>query len=112
MDGNLWISTDGQPTPLGNADGLYCVPTDGPQRGYCAQFMAVVAGAECASFEFTRDNRNLFVSVQHPGEGGTVEEPRTMWPDGGPLVRPSVVQVWANDGGRIGGGDVPPPWAR
>lgn len=31
--GNLWISTDGQPSALELADALHCVPTEGAQRG-------------------------------------------------------------------------------
>jgi secreted PhoX family phosphatase len=101
--GNLWISTDGQPGTLELADGLYCVPTEGEQRGNVQLFLSVVDGGECASFEFTTDNRSLVVSVQHPGEGGTYEEPTTTWPhDGTGLARPSVIQVWAENGGRIG----------
>jgi secreted PhoX family phosphatase len=111
VEGNLWIATDGQPAPLGNADGLYLVPTEGPQRGYVAQFLSVVNGAECASFEFTRDNLNLFVSVQHPGEGGTFEEPIGLWPDGGPVARPTVIQIWNENGERIGGGAPLSPWS-
>ena len=113
IEGNLWISTDGQPRPINLADALHVVPTSGPQRGNLQQFLAVVAGAECASFDFTHDNRNLFVSVQHPGEGGTVEEPVTLWPhDGAGRPRPSVIQVWADDGRKVGGGDVPPGFKR
>jgi hypothetical protein len=101
--GNLWISTDGQPGTLELADGLFCVPTEGDQRGNLQQFLSVVDGAECASFEFSIDNRNLLVSVQHPGEGGTFEEPVSTWPhDGTGIARPAVVQVWADNGGRIG----------
>lgn len=101
--GNLWISTDGQPGTLDQADGLYVVPTDGEERGNLQRFLSVVDGSECASFEFTRDNRNLIVAVQHPGEGGTFEEPVTTWPhDGTGIARPAVIQVWAEDGGRIG----------
>ena len=101
--GNLWISTDGQPGTLELADGLFVVPTEGDQRGNTQQFLSVVAGAECASFEFTTDNRVLIVAVQHPGEGGTYEEPVSTWPhDGTGVARPSVIQVWALNGGRIG----------
>lgn len=103
VDGNLWISTDGAPNNgLAIADGLYSVPTSGPERGYLKQFLAVVSGAECASFDFSRDNRHLFVAVQHPGEGGTVEEPLSTWPDNLPYPRPTVIQVWADNGGKIG----------
>ncbi len=71
--------------------------------GYVAQFLSVVSGSECASFEFAHGGRNLVVSVQHPGEGGTVAEPLTHWPDGTGIPRPTVIQVWKNDGGRING---------
>ena len=100
-EGNLWISTDGQPAAIPYADGLYAVPTDGPQRGYVAEFLSVVAGAECASFEFVHDDYNLVVAVQHPAEDSTVTEPSTRWPDGTDIPRPTVIQVWKNDGGRI-----------
>jgi hypothetical protein len=62
----------------------------------------VVAGAECASFEFTHNNRAVVVAVQHPGEGGTVEEPVTLWPFTSSVPRPSVVVVVKDDGGVIG----------
>lgn len=100
-DGNLWISTDGAPAIIPYADALHAVPTDGSQRGYVAQFLSVVSGSECASFEFVHGERNLVVSVQHPGEDSTAAEPSTRWPDGVGVPRPSVIQVWKNDGGRI-----------
>jgi uncharacterized protein len=113
LDGNLWISTDGQPGTLQLADALHVVPTAGPERGNLQQFLAVTAGAECASFEFTHDNLNLFVSVQHPGEGGTVEEPVSIWPhDGTGIARPTVIQVWSESNEKIGGGTVPPGFKR
>lgn len=113
IDGNLWISTDGQPGTLQLADALHVVPTDGPERGNLQQFLAVTAGAECASFEFTHDNLNLFVAVQHPGEGGTFEDPVSTWPfDGTNVARPTVIQVWSESREKIGGGAVPPGFRR
>jgi secreted PhoX family phosphatase len=100
VNGNLWISSDGMPGALNLVDGLYAVPTEGPNRGFLKLFLTVVAGAECASFDFTSDYRNLFVSVQHPGEDGTVENPITTWPDGVPYPRPTVIQVWPTRNGR------------
>lgn len=114
--GNLWISTDGQPRDLERADGLYVVPTEGPQRGNLQGFLSVVAGAECASFEFVNDYHNLFVAVQHPGEGTDLNHPGLLppeeipvpgpdeawWPDGGFFPRPSVIQVWSKNVGKIG----------
>jgi secreted PhoX family phosphatase len=43
----------------------------------------------------------LLVSIQHPGEGSTLDEPTSTFPDG-EFPRPSVVIVTKNDGGVIG----------
>jgi uncharacterized protein len=53
-------------------------------------FATVPVGAETCGPPLTRDNRSLFIAVQHPGEGGTVEEPTSHRPDGGAAcpVRP------------------------
>ena len=103
MAGNLWISTDGQPNAIKQADTIQVVPVAGPQRGFVQTFLSVVNGAEAASLEFTPDNRNFFVSVQHPAEDSTLASPGTRWPDGGSMPpRPSVIQVWNNSGGRVG----------
>jgi secreted PhoX family phosphatase len=68
-DGNLWLSTDGQPKTFEVNDGLFAVPVDGPERGYLRQFFSAVPGAEVSGPVFTPDNTSLFLSVQHPGEG-------------------------------------------
>ncbi len=91
--GNIWISTDGLPNNLPGNDGLFVAATEGEGRGVSRQFFSTVPGAECSGPEFNPDNSALFASVQHPGEGGTVEEPVTMWPDGAVAPRPSVVLI-------------------
>ncbi|MFI1394374.1 PhoX family protein [Streptomyces sp. NPDC020681] len=99
--GNLWISTDG--AQLGSHDGLFGVATQGERRGELKQFLTVPAGAETCG-PIIQDRRVL-VAVQHPGEldGASVEQPKSIWPDGpGKLVRPSVVSVWRKDGRDIG----------
>ena len=101
-DGNLWLSTDGQPSKLNVNDGLFAVPVDGPERGYLRQFFSAVPGAEVSGPIFTPDNTSLFVAVQHPGEGGSLEVPRSRWPDDTNMPRPSVVVIRAENGGRIG----------
>ena len=101
LNGNLWISTDGQPSKLGQADAIYVVPTAGPERGRIRRFMTGVPGGEMAGPEFTPDFGTLFVSVQHPGEGGGLEEPNSTWPDGD-FPRPSVVAAYKDDGGVVG----------
>jgi secreted PhoX family phosphatase len=101
--GNLWIVTDGD-QPGGKNNGAYVCPTSGPSRGDLRQFMSAPIGAEVCGCEFTPDGRTLFISVQHPGEGGTTETPRSRWPDGdGAAPRPSVIAIRRDDGGRIGG---------
>lgn len=102
-DGNLWIVTDG-PQPRGSNDGCWVCPTDGPQRGRLQQFMSGPVGAEICGCQFTADSATLFLSIQHPGEGGTVAEPRSHWPDGpGTQPRSSVIAITREGGGKVGG---------
>ncbi|CAM3612919.1 secreted PhoX family phosphatase [Micrococcus flavus] len=105
-EGNLWISTDGQPGTIGYADALHKVTLDGPERGRVQQFLAVPRDAEtCGPVIHDRDN-SVFVNVQHPGEDGTWGAHTSYFPDflnpAGPVQvgdevaapRPSVVQVF------------------
>jgi secreted PhoX family phosphatase len=103
--GNLWISTDGQPGTIGLDDALFKVPVTGPERGHVQQFLAVPVDAEtCGPLIHDRDGM-VFVAVQHPGEDGSFEAPRSYFPDYVPAgqaagsgrfagPRPAVVQVW------------------
>jgi hypothetical protein len=101
-DGNLWIVTDGN-QPRGDNDGAFVVPVDGPGRGRLRQFMSAPVGAEVCGCEFTPEGDTLFLSLQHPGEGGTVRDPVSDWPDGGGKPpRPSVVAIRKSGGGRVG----------
>lgn len=102
--GNLWVSTDGQPSAIKKNDGLFKVPVAGPERGRVQQFLAVPTDAEtCGPVVHDRDG-SVFVAVQHPGEDGSWEAQRSYFPDfvgaggtprrgqfAGP--RPTVVQV-------------------
>lgn len=103
--GNLWIATDGQPSLLGHNDAVHAVPTEGDFRGQVKQFFSAVPAAECASLKFTPNDSTLFVSIQHPGEGGTLAEPTSLFPNnaaGGP-AQPTVVAVTRERGrGPIG----------
>lgn len=103
--GNLWISTDGQPSTIGYSDALHKVTLVGEQRGRVEQFLAVPTGAETCGPVVRDQDRSVFVAVQHPGEGGSFHEPQSLFPDYvsaahrakrgqffGP--RPSVVQVY------------------
>ena len=79
--GNLWIATDGQPRTLNGNDGIYACPVFGPDRGFVRQFLSGVIGSEVASLEMTPDDGTLFAAIQHPGEGSTILEPTSRWPD-------------------------------
>ena len=101
--GDLWISTDGQPGTIGLDDALHRVKLTGPQRGRVEQFLAVPQDAETCGPVIHAADESVFVCVQHPGEEGSWEAPRSFFPDylpqgtlddrgwGGP--RPSVIQV-------------------
>ena len=91
--GNLWIATDGQSYSLNYNDGFFAVPTKGKERGFVRQFFSAVTGSEICGPEFTPDNKTLFLAIQHPGSGGTFDEPISLWPDGKDVARPSVVVI-------------------
>ena len=105
--GNLWISTDGQPEKLGLPDGLYATHTSGAERGKTRLFFNAPKGAEVTGPCFTPDGSTLFLSVQHPGkedENSHYDAPSTRWPDFDPTLppRPSVVAIVKKGGGVIG----------
>jgi uncharacterized protein len=95
-EGNLWLASDGAQPIRGTNNGLFACPTRGQERGHVQLFATVPVGAETCGPLLTRDNRSLFIAVQHPGEGGTVEEPTSHWPGGGStsLPRPAVTSIW------------------
>jgi hypothetical protein len=105
---NLWITTDGQPSSIKKADGLFRVPLSGAERGHVVQFLAVPRGAETTGPVIHDKDGSVFVAVQHPGEDGDWAEQQSFFPDyvsagesarrgewRGP--RPSVVQVTRQD---------------
>src|SRR3712207_6422911 len=80
--GNLWIATDGQPGAIKQNDALFAVPTtEGPDRGRVMRFMTAPLGAEVTGPFFTPGSSTVFVSVQHPGEDGSLSKPQSVWPD-------------------------------
>jgi secreted PhoX family phosphatase len=91
--GNMWIATDGQPGTIRLNDAIHAVPVDGTDRGYLRAFLTGPRGAEVTGPEFTPDNESLFCSIQHPGEGGTMAQPVSTWPEGTAVPKPSVVVV-------------------
>jgi uncharacterized protein len=101
-DGNLWVVTDGD-QPDGSNDGCWACPTEGPERGRLQRFMSGPVGAEICGCQFAPDGETLFLSIQHPGSGGSVTNPASHWPDGeGAQPRSSVIAIRKEGGGRVG----------
>jgi uncharacterized protein len=97
-EGRLWIVTDKDDYSFGN-NGCYVVPTAGAERGLLRQIASAPVGAEVCGCEFTPDGRTLFLAIQHPGEGGSIDAPTSHWPDGGALPpRSAVVALEREDG--------------
>ncbi len=99
--GRLWIVTDTDVRDWPN-NGCFVTNTSGPERGLLRQLASGPLGCEVCGCEFTPDGRTLFLSIQHPGEGGTIEAARSHWPDGNGLpARASLVAVERDDGGPV-----------
>jgi secreted PhoX family phosphatase len=99
--GRLWIVTDSDNKGNPN-NGCYVVPTSGPQRGLLKQLASGPNGCEVCGCEFTPDGRTLFLTIQHPGEGGSFAKPRSQWPDGNGLPpRAALVAIEREDGAPV-----------
>ena len=114
-DGRLWVATDGNsPGETGRTDGLWAVGTEGEAARTSRLFYRVPVGGELCGPMPTPDLATFFVAVQHPGDGGDdwegfgrpsyFEDPSTRWPDfaDGMPMRPSVVAITRQGGGKIG----------
>ena len=105
--GRLWVATDGMHGTLGFNDAVFVVDTEGPFRGRALQFLSAPTGSEVCGPAFTADNRTFFVAIQHPGlvDKVTYASPGSRWPDNRPDMppRPSVVAIYREDGGKVGG---------
>jgi uncharacterized protein len=114
--GRLWVATDGNsPSDTGRTDGLWALDTEGEARGTSKLFYRVPIGAELCGPMPTPDLTTFFVAVQHPADGGDdwddfgrpsyYEDLSTRWPDfdAGMPVRPAVVAITRQGGGRIAG---------
>jgi secreted PhoX family phosphatase len=96
--GRLWIVSDADSQKAPN-NGCFVMPTHGPQKGLLKQLASGPLGCEVCGCEFTPDGRTLFLSIQHPGEGGTLTHPRSHWPDGpGNPARSALVAIEREDG--------------
>ncbi|WP_426996736.1 PhoX family protein [Pseudarthrobacter sp. N5] len=106
--GNMWIATDGAPSSIGYADGLFKVTLEGAERGRVEQFLAVPRDAETCGPIVHDEERTVFVAVQHPGEEGSFADQHSFFPDyvaagSTPAAgqvrapRPAIVQVFRTD---------------
>ncbi|MGH1536703.1 MAG: PhoX family protein [Gammaproteobacteria bacterium] len=102
-NGNIWIATDGF-NRSGKADGIWVSATSGKEKALSKHFLRAPIGAEICSPCFTPDHKNLFCSVQHPGDGSSFDKPSTRWPDFNENIppRPSVIAITQDDDGVIG----------
>jgi uncharacterized protein len=99
--GRLWIVTDSDNHGHPN-NGCFVVPVTGPERGRLQQLASGPTGCEVCGCEFTPDGRTLFLTIQHPGEGGSIDEPHSHWPDGNGLpARAALLAIEREDGGTI-----------
>jgi uncharacterized protein len=98
--GHLWVTTDvassslnvGAYKYLGN-NGLFMIPTEGPNRGKAFQFASAPVQAEFTGPWFSPDEQTLFLSVKHPGEETKdPTNPTSRWPYGG-IPLPSVIAL-------------------
>ncbi|MCF6136482.1 PhoX family protein [Pseudalkalibacillus berkeleyi] len=101
--GTLWTVTDISSSkqnkkvwkPFKN-NGMFAIPTSGPQEGEAFQFASAPIEAELTGPSFTPNERSLFLSVQHPGEETEdLSKPTSMWPHrpGDKMPRPAVVAI-------------------
>jgi len=100
--GNLWVVTDissssmntGIYTSFGN-NGVFFIPTSGPNKGEALQFASAPVGAEMTGPWFTPDETTLFMAVQHPGENlRAYDQPTSHWPKGGNTpAMPGVIAI-------------------
>jgi hypothetical protein len=107
--GNLWVVCD-VATSRVNYDprytafrnnGMFFVPTSGPDAGMARQFASAPCEAELTGPSWTADRQTMFLAVQHPGEAHGMRKsgmraPRgSNWPSGrlNDPPRPGVVVI-------------------
>lgn len=102
-NGNLWMVSDISGSAIGKGpyksfgnNGLFYIPTKGPNAGKAFQVASAPFDAELTGPCFSPDYKTLFLSVQHPGEKSkSLKDLRSHWPDGGDNIpRPAVIAVY------------------
>lgn len=98
--GNLWISTDISGSAMGKApyksfgnNGIFVVEVSGVNAGIPIQIASAPKDAEFTGLCFDPEEKNLFVSVQHPGEKSKdLNSLTSHWPTG-KIPKPSVIAI-------------------
>jgi secreted PhoX family phosphatase len=107
--GHLWVVVDVTTSAL-NRDprytafennGMFFIPTSGPDAGVAAQFASAPCEAELSGPSWTPNRDTLFLSIQHPGEASGMRTAGMMGPRGsnwpgaraGEPPRPGVVSI-------------------
>lgn len=99
--GNLWMVSDVSGSSMGKApyaefprNGLFVIPTRGPQAGQPQRLGLAPWDAELTGPCFAPGGKELFLSVQHPGETTTdPSAPTSRWPFGGAKPRSCVIAI-------------------
>lgn len=100
--GNLWVLCDISTRDLNEKEqapfknnAMFMIPTRGNHTGKAFRFASGPVHSEMCGGSFAPDERTMFVSVQHPGEGSrTLENPTSRWPNyGNDIPRPAVVAI-------------------
>ncbi|WP_241971680.1 PhoX family protein [Aliidiomarina sanyensis] len=102
--GLLWIQTDMsgaiQGGPVYGNNGMLVAD---PNRRLVKRFLTGPVGCEITGVVTTPDRKTMFINVQHPGEGSTIEAPSSHWPGNfGSRPRSATVIITREDGGVIG----------
>lgn len=100
LTGNLWFTTDMADKEIGKGayegfgnNALFVFIRSGDHAGKVIRVASAPVDAEFTGPCFSPDFKTLFLSVQHPGEGGTPENLRSHWPSGSGIPKPSVVTL-------------------
>jgi secreted PhoX family phosphatase len=101
--GRLWVTSDYDGKwDFSYANGLWLTQSLADEK--IRRFCALPRGAEPCGPCMTPDGKTLFLSIQHPAESTSFEEPSTRWPDFQPNMppRPSIVTIEHEDHRIIG----------
>lgn len=97
--GNLWFTSDISGNDINNGpyqgfgnNSLFVFLRSGKNAGQVIRVASAPVDAEFTGPCFAKDYKTLFLSVQHPGEVGTPQQPTSTWPDG-KTAKPSVVTI-------------------